>query len=117
MPFWRSLTDPGNPAAAGDLGWNTGPPAAGTRPLTAELLQTEKHYAVRQWAEAVAICQQYLRQAPDNAMAWHRLGTIQIQQGQYPDAIGNLEQAVRIGGGVPADFHDLACASHGGSRR
>ena len=86
------------------------PLPAGARPLTAELLKAEEHYAARQWAEAVAIYQQYVRQTPDNAFAWHRLGTIQIQQGQYPEATGNLEQAVRIGGGVPADFYNLACA-------
>lgn len=86
------------------------PLPAGARPLTAELLKAEEHYAARQWADAVAIYQQYVRQTPGNAFAWHRLGTIQIQQGQYPEAIGNLEQAIRIGGGVPADFYNLACA-------
>jgi tetratricopeptide (TPR) repeat protein len=86
------------------------PLPAGARPLTAELLKAEDHYAARQWDEAVAIYQQYLRQDPAHAFAWHRLGTIQIQQGRYPDAIGNLERAIDIGGGIPADFYNLACA-------
>ena len=86
------------------------PLPAGDRPLTAELLKGEEHYAARRWDEAVAVYQDYVQVNPDNAFAWHRLGTIQIQLGKYPEAIGNLEQAIRIGGGVPADFYNLACA-------
>ena len=86
------------------------PLPAGARPLTAELLMAEEHYAARRWDEAVATYQQYVQGNSGNAFAWHRLGTMQIQLGKYPEAIGNLEQAIRIGGGVPADFYNLACA-------
>lgn len=98
------------------------PLAAGARPLTAELLRAKECYAARRWAEATAICQQYVYRDPGQAFAWHRLGKIQIQLGQCPAAIGGLEQTIRIGGAVPADFRNLVCADamgrqHGPSAR
>ncbi|MGH8131603.1 MAG: TPR end-of-group domain-containing protein [Steroidobacteraceae bacterium] len=86
------------------------PLPAGVKPLTAELQRAEEFYFAGRWAEAAAAYQHEVEEHPDNVFALNRLGTTQIQLKRYPEAIRNLEQGVRIGGGTKADFYNLACA-------
>ena len=86
------------------------PVPAGVRPLTAELMRAEEPYLEGRWAEAEAAYRQFLESNPANAFAWNRLGTSQVQQKKYGDAVANLERAIEIGGGSPVDFYNLACA-------
>ncbi len=86
------------------------PVPAGVRPLTAELMRAEEPYLEGRWAEAEAAYRRYVEVNPSNAFAWNRLGTSQVQQKKYADAVKNLERAVEIGGGSPVDFYNLACA-------
>ena len=72
--------------------------------------KAQAHYLARQWAEAVAAYQQYVKQNPNDPVAWHRLGTSQIYLRQLPEAIRSLEQAIKVGGGAALDFYNLACA-------
>ena len=86
------------------------PLPSGVKPLTAELMHAEKHYLSGRWAEAAAAYEQHVKENPGNAFAWNRLGTSQIQLKRYPEAILSLDKSIRIGGGVLADFYNLACA-------
>lgn len=86
------------------------PVPAGVKPLTAELMQAETPYLEGRWAEAESAYRRYVESNPDNAFAWNRLGTSQIQQKKYGDAVKSLERAIEIGGGAPVDFYNLACA-------
>jgi ketosteroid isomerase-like protein len=86
------------------------PVPAGVKPLTAELMRAETPYLEGRWAEAEATYRQYLEAHPENAFAWNRLGTSQVQQKKYADAVKSLERAVAIGGGGPVDYYNLACA-------
>ncbi len=86
------------------------PVPAGVKPLTAELMRAEEPYLEGRWAEAEAAYRQYVEANPSNAFAWNRLGTSQVQQKKYSDAVRSLERAIEIGGGAPADFYNLACA-------
>jgi tetratricopeptide (TPR) repeat protein len=86
------------------------PVPAGVKPLTAELMRAETPYLEGRWAEAEAAYQQYVESNPGNAFAWNRLGTSQVQQKKYGDAVTSLERAIEIGGGAPVDFYNLACA-------
>ena len=86
------------------------PVPAGVQPLTAELMRAEEPYLEGRWAEAEVAYRQYLEANPANAFAWNRLGTSQVQQKKYPDAVKNLERAIEIGGGTAVDYYNLACA-------
>ena len=86
------------------------PVPAGVKPLTAELMRAEEPYLEGRWAEAEAAYRAYLDANPTNAFAWNRLGTSQVQQKKYAEAVKNLERAIEIGGGSPTDFYNLACA-------
>ena len=86
------------------------PVPAGVKPLTADLMRAEEPYLEGRWAEAEAAYRQYVDGHPENAFAWNRLGTSQVQQKKYADAVKSLERAIEIGGGAPADFYNLACA-------
>lgn len=86
------------------------PLPAGGRPLTPQSQKAEEHYAAQDWAAAAAAYQEIVGMDPGNAFAWNRLGSTQIYLKQYPQAIGNLEKAIQVGGGVGADFYNLACA-------
>jgi ketosteroid isomerase-like protein len=86
------------------------PVPAGVKPLTADLMRAEEPYLEGRWAEAEAAYRQYLDGHPENAFAWNRLGTSQVQQKKYADAVESLERAIETGGGAPADFYNLACA-------
>ena len=86
------------------------PLPAGAKPLTAELQRAEAHYAAGRWDEAETIYRSHVDANPENAFAWNRLGSSQIQLKRYPEAIRNLERAIEVGGGRPADFYNLACA-------
>jgi ketosteroid isomerase-like protein len=86
------------------------PVPAGVKPLTAELMQAETPYLEGRWAEAESAYQHYVEANPGNALAWNRLGTSQVRQKKYGDAVRSLERAVEIGGGAPVDFYNLACA-------
>jgi ketosteroid isomerase-like protein len=86
------------------------PLPAGVKPLTADLMRAEEPYLEGRWAEAEAAYRQYVDGHPGNAFAWNRLGTSQVQQKKYADAVKSLERAIEIGGGAPADFYNLACA-------
>jgi tetratricopeptide (TPR) repeat protein len=86
------------------------PVPAGVKPLTADLMRAEEPYLEGRWAEAEAAYRQYVDGHPETAFAWNRLGTSQVQQKKYADAVKSLERAIEIGGGAPADFYNLACA-------
>jgi len=86
------------------------PVPAGTKPLTAELMKAEEPYLEGRWAEAETAYRQYLDANPTNAFAWNRLGTSQVQQKKYADAVKSLARGIEIGGGTPVDFYNLACA-------
>jgi len=86
------------------------PLPAGVKPLTAELQRAEEHFFAGRWAEAESAYQEHVDANPGNAFAWNRLGSSQIQLKKYPDAIRNLERSIELGGGIPADFYNLACA-------
>ncbi|HKX99828.1 MAG TPA: tetratricopeptide repeat protein [Steroidobacteraceae bacterium] len=86
------------------------PVPAGTKPLTAELMRAETPYLEGRWADAEAAYRQFVEANPENAFAWNRLGTSQVQQKKYAEAVQSLERAIAIGGGGPVDFYNLACA-------
>ncbi len=86
------------------------PVPAGTKPLTADLMKAEEPYLDGRWAEAETAYRQYLDANPSNAFAWNRLGTSQVQQKKYADAVKSLARGIEIGGGTPVDFYNLACA-------
>jgi Domain of unknown function (DUF4440) len=83
---------------------------AGVKPLTAALMRAEEPYLEGRWAEAEAAYQKYVADNPSNAFAWNRLGTTQVQQRKFAEAVTSLERAVDLGGGVAVDFYNLACA-------
>jgi tetratricopeptide (TPR) repeat protein len=80
------------------------------KPLTAELMRAEEPYLEGRWADAEAAYGSYLKDNPDNAFAWNRLGTSQVQQKKYAEAVRSFERAIEIGGGAAVDFYNLACA-------
>ena len=86
------------------------PVPAGVKPLTADLMRAEEPYLEGRWAEAEAAYRQYVDAHPSNAFAWNRLGTSQVQQKKYAEAVKSLQRAIEIGGGAPVDFYNLACA-------
>jgi len=86
------------------------PLPAGVKPLTGELMRAEEPYLEGRWAEAEAAYGKYVAANPSNAFAWNRLGTAQIQQKKFGEAVASLERAVDIGGGVAVDYYNLACA-------
>jgi ketosteroid isomerase-like protein len=86
------------------------PVPAGVKPLTAELMRAETPYLEGRWDEAEAAYRAYLAENPGNAFAWNRLGTSQVQQKKYGDAVKSLGRAIEIGGGGPVDYYNLACA-------
>jgi ketosteroid isomerase-like protein len=95
---WRIVVDTVSPL----------PP--GARPLAAPLLRPEELFLARDWTDAAAAYQSYLKDHPDSAFAWHRLGASQVALRQLPEAIKSLNQAVAVGGGSAADYYNLACA-------
>ncbi len=86
------------------------PVPAGVKPLSAELMQAETPYLEGRWSQAEAAYQRYVDAHADNAFAWNRLGTAQVQQGKYRQAVVSLERAIAISGGTGIDFYNLACA-------
>ncbi len=86
------------------------PVPAGVRPLTADLMRAEEPYLAGRWAEAETAYRAYIDANPGNAFAWNRLGTSQVQQKKYREAVGSLERAIEIGGGTGIDYYNLACA-------
>jgi ketosteroid isomerase-like protein len=86
------------------------PVPAGVKPLSAELLGAEEPYLAGRWPEAEAAYRAYLDANPDNAFAWNRLGTSQVQQKKYAEAVASLGRAIETGGGSGIDFYNLACA-------
>jgi ketosteroid isomerase-like protein len=87
----------------------------GTPRLTAQSQEdlstkAQAHYLAQEWAEAAAAYQRLVQENPNDAIAWHRLGTSRIYLRQLPEAIKSLEQAIKVGGGVALDFYNLACA-------
>ena len=86
------------------------PVPAGVKPLTAELMHAEEPYLEGRWAEAESAYRRYVDSNPGNAFAWNRLGTSQVQQKKYGEAVKSLERAIEIGGGAPVDYYNLACA-------
>jgi ketosteroid isomerase-like protein len=86
------------------------PVPVGVKPLTADLMRAEAPYLEGRWAEAEASYRSYLQDNPGNAFAWNRLGTSQVQQKKYTEAVKSLERAIEIGGGGAVDFYNLACA-------
>ena len=73
-------------------------------------MRADQPYLEGRWAEAEAAYRQFVEANPSNAFAWNRLGTSQVQQKKYSDAVRSLERAIEIGGGAPVDFYNLACA-------
>jgi ketosteroid isomerase-like protein len=86
------------------------PVPAGAKPLTADLMKAEEPYLEGRWADAESAYRAYLASNPGNAFAWNRLGTSQVQQKKYGEAVASLERAIELGGGTPIDFYNLACA-------
>jgi tetratricopeptide (TPR) repeat protein len=86
------------------------PLPAGVAPLPPALLAPEELFLAEDWAGAAALYQAYLKDHPDNAFAWHRLGASQVNLRQLPEAIANLQKAVAVGGGTAVDHYNLACA-------
>jgi ketosteroid isomerase-like protein len=86
------------------------PVPAGTQPLTAALMRAETPYLEGRWAEAEAAYREFVTAHPGNAFAWNRLGTSQVQQRRYSEAVKSLERAIAVGGGGAVDFYNLACA-------
>ena len=86
------------------------PLPAGVAPLTADLMRAEEPYLAGRWAEAETAYQQYVDANPKNAFAWNRLGTSQVQQKKYAEAVRSLERGIEIGGGAAVDYYNLACA-------
>ncbi|HEY7753943.1 MAG TPA: DUF4440 domain-containing protein [Steroidobacteraceae bacterium] len=86
------------------------PLPAGVRPLPPALLAPEEQFLAQDWAGAAASYQAYLKDHPENAFAWHRLGASQVNLRQLPEAIANLQKAVAVGGGTAVDYYNLACA-------
>jgi ketosteroid isomerase-like protein len=86
------------------------PVPEGVKPLTAELMNAEEPYLAGRWAEAEAAYAAYLDANPGNAFAWNRLGTSQLQQKKYPQAVASFGRAIETGGGSGLDFYNLACA-------
>lgn len=86
------------------------PVPAGAKPLTAALMEAEEPYLEGRWAEAESAYRAYVEASPGNAFAWNRLGTSQVQQKKYGEAVSSLERAIELGGGTPVDFYNLACA-------
>lgn len=82
----------------------------GVKPLTAELLDADEPYLAGRWAEAETAYAAYLARNPGNAFAWNRLGTSQLQQKKYAQAVTSLGRAIETGGGSGIDFYNLACA-------
>ncbi len=86
------------------------PVPEGVMPLTAELLGAEEPYLAGRWAEAEAAYAAYLDVNSANSFAWNRLGTSQLQQKKYSQAVTSLGRAIETGGGSGVDFYNLACA-------
>jgi ketosteroid isomerase-like protein len=86
------------------------PVPAGVKPLTADLMLAEQPYLEGRWADAEAAYRAYLEANPSNSFAWNRLGTSQVQQQKYGEAVMSLERAIATGGGAAVDFYNLACA-------
>jgi ketosteroid isomerase-like protein len=86
------------------------PLPAGVRPLPPALLAAEELFVAQDWAGAAAAYQAQVREQPGNAFAWHRLGSSQVNLRRLPEAIANLKQAIAVGGGIAADYYNLACA-------
>jgi ketosteroid isomerase-like protein len=86
------------------------PVPEGVKPLSAELLRAEEPYLAGRWPEAEAAYRAYLDANPGNAFAWNRLGTSQLQQKKYAEAVASLVRAIETGGGSGIDFYNLACA-------
>jgi ketosteroid isomerase-like protein len=86
------------------------PVPEGVKPLSAELLHAEEPYLAGRWPEAEAAYRAYLDANPGNAFAWNRLGTSQMQQKKYAEAVASLVRAIETGGGSGIDFYNLACA-------
>ena len=86
------------------------PLPTGVKPLTAELAHAEDDYFAGRWAAAEAAYRRHVERNPGDPFGWHRLGSSQIRQKRYPEAIRNLERAVEVGRGTPAYLYNLACA-------
>jgi tetratricopeptide (TPR) repeat protein len=70
----------------------------------------EQPYLEGRWADAETAYRAYLEANPSNSFAWNRLGTSQVQQKKYGEAVTSLERAIATGGGAAVDFYNLACA-------
>lgn len=86
------------------------PLPAGVRPLGAELQRAEAHFFAGRWSDAEAIYRRHVEANPGDGVAWNRLGSVQLRQERYADAIASFERAVQAGGGTASDFYNLACA-------
>ncbi len=104
---WRIVIDTVNPLPPGTQPLQTQSHTAQPDALASKALA---HYQAQEWANAAEAYQQYVKQNPDDPAAWHRLGTSRIFLKQYPEAIKNLEQAIKLTGGQALDFYNLACA-------
>jgi ketosteroid isomerase-like protein len=102
---WRIVLDTVNPIPAG-----TEAPQQPAVSLAKLAEKAQQHYLSQEWAQAAATYQQIVKENPNDAVAWHRLGTSQVFLRQLPDGIKNLEQAIKVGGGAPLDFYNLGCA-------
>jgi ketosteroid isomerase-like protein len=104
---WRIVIDVVSPLPQSTQLQPQQPQAA---PQAALAQKAQGHYLAKEWAEAAAAYQQYVKENPTDPVAWHRLGTSQIYLKKYGEAIKNLEQAIKVGGNGALDFYNLACA-------
>ncbi len=78
--------------------------ATNVPPPSESLLKAVALHQAGQLDEAKAAYQSLLKNNPDDSDALHYLGLIAFQRGDYPDAAGLIEQAIKLNGNIPA-FH------------
>lgn len=99
---WRIVMDTINPIPAESE-------PAPAQASTSLAQKAQAHYIAQEWKEAAEAYAQYVKENPNDPVAWHRLGTSQIFLKQHAEGIKSLEQAIKVGGSGPLDFYNLAC--------
>jgi tetratricopeptide (TPR) repeat protein len=107
---------PNNPLSLALLGSNLSRAVTASTPDLQKRLDQAEEYC-RKSLEAVAASQKPSDQPEDkfkvaknqtSALAYSGLGTVAFRRGKYADAIADLEQAVKLGGGTdPVDYYLL----------
>jgi 2-polyprenyl-3-methyl-5-hydroxy-6-metoxy-1,4-benzoquinol methylase len=69
-----------------------------------------EHYHAGNFAQTMRVCQEVLRDYPQNAEALHRLGMTFIAAGQYSSAVETIKQAIAIDPNRPAYYSSVGVA-------